>query len=269
MQYTANYNLNLPEGTDIVNPLVQDNPNYTAIDGAMYANKLRVVGTATELTTGTVHAITRVDTDIPVFRFVATSDYNTGDTFTVDGVSVTARRADGAQMKNKAYVINSTVLCILDGTILNFIGVDGIVSGSNVSYDGTSSGLSATNVQDAIDETVNMINPGSVSVTADGIKTYRTLLNELASLMDGTKITTHSTMEIGSLVLHVSRYSSTPYRYGSVDTANTTSVRVFGVSLSPALSSCHYTVNTLGSSNTVDSQDSNIPTSGDKLTVHY
>lgn len=152
MQYTPHYNLNLPEGTDIVNPLVQDNPNYTAIDTAMYANKLRVIGTATEIASGTVHALTRSDTDIDAFKFVATVDFNTGDTFTVDGVSVTARRPDGATMKNKAYVINSTVLCILDGTILNFIGVDGVVSASDVTYDNTSSGLVATDVNDAIDE---------------------------------------------------------------------------------------------------------------------
>ena len=134
MQYTPHYNLNLPEGTDIVNPLVQDNPNYSAIDTAMYANKLRVIGTATELASGTVHALTRSDTDINAFKFVATADFNTGDTFTVDGVSVTARRADGATLKNKAYVINSTVFCILDGTILNFIGLDGVVDASDVKY---------------------------------------------------------------------------------------------------------------------------------------
>ena len=158
MQYTPHYNLNLPEGTDIVNPLVQDNPNYTVIDATMYANKLRVIGTATELASGTVHALTRSDTDINAFKFVATADFNTGDTFTVDGVSVTARRPDGATMKNKAYVINSTVLCILDGTILNFIGVDGVVDGSNVSYDNTISGLSASTDQDAIDEICDRMN---------------------------------------------------------------------------------------------------------------
>ena len=152
MQYTANYNLNLPEGTDIVNPLVQDNPNYSTIDAAMYANKLRVIGTASEVTSGTVHAITRSDTDIPVFRFVATSDYNTGDTYTVDGVSVTALLPDGTTPKNKAYVINASVLAILDGTKLTFIGIDGKVDASDVDYDNSTSGMSATDSQSAIDE---------------------------------------------------------------------------------------------------------------------
>lgn len=152
MQYTTHYNLNLPEGTDIVNPLIQDNPNYSSIDNAMYDNKLRVIGTATELTTGTVHAITRADTDIPVFRFVATSDFNAGDTFTVDGVSVTAKLPDGTNPKNKAYRINYSVLAILDGTLLTFIGLESPDAAGDVSYDNTSSGLTASNVNDAIDE---------------------------------------------------------------------------------------------------------------------
>ena len=172
MQYTVNYNLNLPEGTDIVNPLVQDNPNYTAIDSALYANKLRVIGTASEIATGTVHALTRSDTDIPVFRFVATADYNTGDTFTVDGVSVTARRADGALMKNKAYVINSTVLCILDGSILNFIGIDGKIGADDVPFDNSGTNISATDVEGAIKEVNNKVQ--KLSIEAGGSSISRT-----------------------------------------------------------------------------------------------
>ena len=130
MQYTPHYNLNLPEGTDIVNPLVQDNPNYTAIDTALYNNKLRVVGGATHVKTGTNHAITLADSDINQFKFVATGDYATGDTFTVDGVTVTPRIADGSTIPNEAFKINSTVLCVLDGTVLNLINVDAVTGSS-------------------------------------------------------------------------------------------------------------------------------------------
>lgn len=130
MQYTPHYNLNLPEGTDIVNPLIQDNPNYSAIDTALYNNKLRVIGTATHTKTGTNHSIVLADSDIPAFKFVATGDYATGDTFTVDGVTVTARIADGSSIPSGAFKINSTVLAILDGTILNLINVIGLNAGA-------------------------------------------------------------------------------------------------------------------------------------------
>ena len=162
MQYTNHYNLNLPEGSDIVNPLIQDNPNYTAIDNALYANKLRVIGNATHSKTGTSHTITRADTDIPVFKFVTTGDYDIGDTFTVDGVTVTPRIADGGTIKNKAFVINSTIECALDGTILNILNVSGNVSADDVILSDNST------VQNAIDVRPIIRYSTSILVTGDG-----------------------------------------------------------------------------------------------------
>lgn len=182
MLYTPNYNLNLPEGTDIVNPLVQDNPNYTAIDTALYNNKLRVVGTATHVKVGASHAITLGDSDINQFKFVATGDYATGDTFTVDGVSVTPRIADGSTIPNGAFKINSTVLCILDGTLLNLINIDGTptVDPDDIIL---SNGVS---VEDAIIR-------GSASVTANGVKTHGELLEDLYNNeLDMSKVTPFS-----------------------------------------------------------------------------
>ena len=167
MQYTPHYNLNLPEGSDIVNPLIQDNPNYTAIDTALYNNKLRVVGTATHVKTGTNHAITLGDSDINQFKFVATGDYASGDTFTVDGVTVTARLSNGASIPTGAFKINSTVLCILDGTVLNLINVDGIEAAADISYNNTTSGLSASTVQDAIDEIDSSVDDISMAVSSN------------------------------------------------------------------------------------------------------
>lgn len=162
MQYTSHYNLNLPEGADIVNPLVQDNPNYTAIDNALYANKLRVIGGASEVKTGTNHAITRSDTDIDVIRFTATSDWTAGDTMTIDGTTVSVFAPDGEALQNGAYVINSEVFAILNGSRLTLF----------------------TNKAD--------IDRGSVSVTGDGVKTYGDLLSELFALVDMSKITPHT-----------------------------------------------------------------------------
>lgn len=95
MRSSTHFGLNLVEGSDIVNPLVQDVPNYEAIDEQMYKNKNGGIGTATELVSGTVHAITRQIATAAMFRFTATSKYNYGDTFTVDGVSVSATAPDG------------------------------------------------------------------------------------------------------------------------------------------------------------------------------
>lgn len=128
MNFSEHYNLNLVQGTDIVNPLVQDVPNYETIDAEMYGNSITSVHTATELLSGTVHALTRDYPDAPMFRFVATANYTAGDTFTVDGIQVTALLPSGEALGSGAYVINSNVLCCLTGTLMTVFCTSGVVT---------------------------------------------------------------------------------------------------------------------------------------------
>ena len=118
MLTSTHYNLKIVEGTDLVNPLVVDNPNYEAIDAAMYANAIRSIPTATEIKSGTVHAITRSNPDAAMFRFTATSDFVNGDTFTVDGVTVSAYTTDSQPLSNNCFRIGVTVLACLVSTVL-------------------------------------------------------------------------------------------------------------------------------------------------------
>lgn len=118
MTNTTYYNLNIVEGTDIVNPLTVDNPNYEKIDEAMHDNAVSGVTLATEIANATVHAITRENSECAVIRFIATSEWKAGDTATVDGVPVTTLLPSGETLPDGAYVINSNVLCILTGTNL-------------------------------------------------------------------------------------------------------------------------------------------------------
>lgn len=118
MTTTDNYNLKLAEGNDLVNPLVIDNPNYETIDEVMKENADNGIPSATELTTGTVHALTRSNPDAKVFHFTATSNFATGDTFTVDNVQVTALLPSGLPLATGAYIIGSEVICALRDTLL-------------------------------------------------------------------------------------------------------------------------------------------------------
>ena len=118
MTTTTYYNLNIVEGTDIVNPLIVDNPNYEKIDETMHGNAVAGVTLATEIANATVHAITRENSECAVIRFIATSEWKAGDTATVDGVPVTALLPSGETLPDGAYVINANVLCILTGTNL-------------------------------------------------------------------------------------------------------------------------------------------------------
>lgn len=118
MLQTTNYGLKQYEENDLMNPFIVDNANMATIDGAMKANSDAAISTATELKTGTVHAITRTNGDAAVFRFTATSNYESGDTFTVDNVQVTALLTDGTPLGTGCYNIGAEVLCSLSGTRL-------------------------------------------------------------------------------------------------------------------------------------------------------
>ena len=120
MRKSENFDLNLYEGTDIFNPLTTDVPNYEKIDAQMEKNHNLSVGKATELKTGTVHAITRENADCPMIHFTATSNFTSNDTFTVDGVQVSALLVDGSTLPTNCYIIGSEVICYLKGTLLTF-----------------------------------------------------------------------------------------------------------------------------------------------------
>ena len=138
MTSTTYYNLNIVEGTDIVNPLTVDNPNYEAIDEAMHANAVAGTTIATEVANASVHALTRENPDCAVIRFIATSDWNNGDSFTVDGVPVSATLPSGRTLPDRAYVVNANVLAILTGSNLTvYVSDDKTYTATDIPYENT------------------------------------------------------------------------------------------------------------------------------------
>ena len=166
MRESEHFNLNLVEGSDIVNPLVTDVPNYESIEEQMFKNQNAGVQNATELKTGTVHAITRLVPDAQMITFTATSNFVAGDTFTVDGIQVSALTVSGEQLPTGAYVINSQVLAILKGTLLTVYGIGSEVAdnalalnGHPDTYFGTKEDVNnAIDTANAANELVNEVN---------------------------------------------------------------------------------------------------------------
>lgn len=118
MKTTTNYSYKQYEGSDIFNPLTVEAQNIQSIDTNMAKNRDAAVQLATEIKSGTVHAITRSTPGAPVIRFVATSDWAQGDTCTVDGVQVTTLLTTGETLPGGAWKINANVLAVLNGTVL-------------------------------------------------------------------------------------------------------------------------------------------------------
>lgn len=211
MQNTSNYNLNIVEGTDLVNPPIQFNPNFQTIDSAMFANKEKTIGTASEVVTGTVHAVVRANQDADAFRFTATGAWTTGDTMTVDGTAVTVHLSDGTAPLTGAYVIGAEVLAVLNGTLVTLItssaAIDpGVTSfntrtgavtpaasdydASMIDYDNTLSGLTSTDVQSAIDEIA--------SSSPSGLVEYSLTERVIGTWVDGSTLY-EKTVDCGQL----------------------------------------------------------------------
>lgn len=180
MTTTTNYGYNVVESTDTCNIPVQIAPNFSDIDTDLKAVSDAAVGTAVDTFASNVHAIVRNDADRNVFYFIAPADYVAGDTFTLDGVSITTTDVAGNALEDNAFRVNSTVLAIVYGARLTLITDKQMAAllAVNVTYDNTVSGLTASDVQNAIDEVAAGVN--TIASDVSDIDTA------LTSLLTGT-----------------------------------------------------------------------------------
>ena len=205
MSLTPNFGFNIPDSTDIVNLLTQCYPNFTIADTALQAVKETGVTVATESKAGTVHNLVRNSADCALLWFTATSNYVTGDTFTVDGSPVSAVKVSGAGLETGDFVINSNVLAIVKGAVLTVLAGGGSsqVDAQDVDYDNTGSGLTATDVQNAIDELAGIdaglrndvdANTAAIAAIVPGSKITRlyTNANPDTGMAENTQVTLSS-----------------------------------------------------------------------------
>ena len=188
---TAHYHLPQYVGTDIINPLTDTNGAYEAIDTAIYevgqtasgmasdidALKIQNGDSALDTTAQTLSGavnelksgadalglrVTENETDISTLQSqmsTATGNITTLNT-TVAGLQTeVASKASATALNNLTVKVgtgnlNTTAQNCVDAIneVLAEIPSGGSVSADDVTYDNTDSGLTATNVQDAIDE---------------------------------------------------------------------------------------------------------------------
>lgn len=114
MNQSTNYNFNLPEGTDLVNLLTQLIPNWSSLDTILKGVDDNTFSSATETVSLNVHAITRSNPDSKLLRWIATANFEAGDTFTIDGISTEAALPSGEALGEDAYIAGSVVLAALN-----------------------------------------------------------------------------------------------------------------------------------------------------------
>lgn len=198
MNTSTYYNLKLVEGTDIVNPLTTDVPNYETIDEQMHNNSIAGITLATEVASGKVHALVRENNECSVIRFIATSNWALGDTITVDGIPVVALLPSGEALDSGAYVINANVLCILTGTNLTvYLDSKKVENADDIPYNDTTVGAELTKLNDDLESCFQSVSDGKAlvasaitdqGITTDATATFEVMANNIRSIERTQKI---------------------------------------------------------------------------------
>lgn len=219
---TTNYGFNISEGTDLVNPLTDIFPNFEDIDTDLKGVSDSAVGTATELLTGTVHALVRSDSDRNVFTFTATSNFEAGETFTLDGVQVTALTPDGQTLSTGCYIIGSEVLVAVKGTLMTVYvnpskALDSDkLDGHDSTYYATASDVS--DLSDNVSALSSKVGIETLTVGNDCVDGINTLNERLTQSEVGEKIRFNNTLPSGGFVCpsdgYIYAYSNTPATKG-------------------------------------------------------
>lgn len=178
MNQSTNYNFNLPEGTDLVNLLTQLIPNWSDLDTILKGVENQAFTNCTEVTSLGVHAISRTNSEGKILKWVATSNFTAGETFTVDGNVVAASTPAGATLATGAYVTGAIVIAALNS---DESAMTIYVSGTNVATDSERLGgelpsyyakdSDLDSAEQAITDLDNLMGTTSISAIGDGTVT--------------------------------------------------------------------------------------------------
>lgn len=214
---TQNFGLYIVEGNDIVDPLSYDNPNYQKIDEQMFVNQNNGIPAAEYKKDSTEHIITRSIKTANLFWFTASAEFNSGDSFSVDGQSVTAVYPDGTDLEGGSFNAGSNVVCVLNDNFLTLLLPK--ISGS-VEYAATAGKLNNTvNIGSASfdgSQSITLAQMGALSATgaAASAKKLTTPVNIGSASFDGSKPITLA--QIGALSKNAGIYSTTEINTGKL-----------------------------------------------------
>lgn len=208
---TTYYNFNKPSGTDLVNPLVDTNPNWDIADATLHELNERSVANCTEVVSLGVHALSTLNTDTKFLKWIATANFTAGDTFTLNGIAVSAATPSGAALATNAYVAGAVVMACLnaDNSAMTIF-----LSGTNVASDSERLGgelpsyyATDTDMGNAQTDITNLQNlMGNTSIVGIGDGTATGAIDTL-----NTDKANKSDVEANTFGTAVSLTSGTPY----------------------------------------------------------
>ena len=200
---TTHYGLPLPTGSD-KSSFLDTNEAFTAIDTALYGAVTGQSQIATDVQNLNTE-ILGIQSDVTEING-AIGGLQNGLASTnllvqehAEDITALETAMDNKQDKtdNNLVTTNKTIVGAIN-EVAQATPPTPTVDASDVTFDPTGSDLVSTNVEAAIKEVNGKIpeDAGSVSVNADGTKTIAQLFNELHALIDFTKVSSKSTVEI-------------------------------------------------------------------------
>lgn len=266
---TANYNLPQFVGSDKPTWLGDVNGAMSAIDAAI-ANAASAATDAASVATNaaTVAAGAVTTANAASETATAASTAASGATTTANNAAETANNAQSTAVLAKGTADDAATAAAAAETKAD--AANGAI-GDLTELDTTDK----TSVVNAINEVVAALPSagGSVSVTADGVKTNAALLADLFALVDLTKVnaktvferTTSDVSVIAALTFKNLTANSEEIKFGNAGT-NSTTYYTSEFDLGALSTNCHFYVNNGG---TVNTRDSEVATSGSTFTIYY
>ena len=192
MNQSTNYNFNLPEGTDLVNPLTQLIPNWSNLDTILKGVQDATFQNATETVALGVHAITRLNPDAKLLKWIATANFEAGDTFTIDGISTPAALPSGESLGDDAYIAGAVVIAALnaDESALTVFVTSGAVAVASDSERLGGKLPSYYAKKTEVDDAQNTADAASIAIALKNLAnvTYDTVTNKMYLIKpDGTQ----------------------------------------------------------------------------------
>jgi hypothetical protein len=124
-------------------------------------------------------------------------------------------------------------------------------------------------IDDGEDAVIHPSSDDYVEVTADGVKTRGVLLNELFALIDSSKVTDSSMLDIGGAVFQISIIVNSEYRFGSLGVDLNSNTFLTTAIVNASNSKCERI--TIDSNASAQYRDltTNKPSNGTKITLYY
>ena len=210
---TTNFNLDLPTGDELFNPL-WPNSNTAKIDTQMKTNQDNSITNADCVFNTNKFIITRNASGGKYFKFIAPADYVAGYTFQVDGTAYDGIVAGtGDSLADGCFMLNHEVIAYIDETSASLAFLVGsslpeeidatTLGGHDVDYFGTAAGV--TDAKETATAAGTVANQALEAAQKAGMK--MTVLWENSSpsgeFTDGTEVTFSTKMPTDTKILGI------------------------------------------------------------------